>query len=227
MSQWWTYSLSDLLMFSARTYYRLLELYNRDIWPAQLAAGAAALAIFLLCGARRGTAPARMAAALLAAAWLWVGWAFHAQRYAAINTAGAFFAAAFAAEALLLLWLGTVRGKLALAPLRPAVRQPALGVLAFALFGYPLLAAANGRAWVQMEVFGIAPDPTALATLGVLALARPLRPLLWPIPLLWCCITGATLWTMHAADFWVAPLAALLALRLAWSGRAPHASVEI
>ncbi len=176
---------------------------------------------------RRGTAPARVASALLAAAWLWVGLAFHAQRYATINSAGPAFAAAFVVEALLLLWLGTVRGKLAVAPLRNAVRRPALGVLGFAMLGYPLLAAASGRAWVQTETFGVAPDPTALATLGLLALTRPLRPLLWPIPMLWCGITGATLWSMHAADFWVAPLAALLALRLAWSARVPRASVEI
>ncbi len=36
MSEWWTYTLSDFLLFSARTYYRLFELYNRDVWPAQL-----------------------------------------------------------------------------------------------------------------------------------------------------------------------------------------------
>jgi hypothetical protein len=226
MSQWWTYSLSDLLMFSAKTYYRLLELYNRDIWPAQLAGAACALGV-LFCTTRRGRPAARVAAALLAASWLWVGWAYHAERYATINTAAPGFAAAFVVEALLLLWLGTVRGRLAIAPLRDGVRRPALGLLAFALLGYPLLAAANGRPWLQMEMFAVAPDPTALATLGVLALTRPLLPLLWPIPLLWCFISGATLWTMHAPDFWIAPMAALLALRLAWSARAARSSVEI
>ena len=36
MSEWWTYSLSDFLLFSPRTYYRLFELYNVAIWPLQL-----------------------------------------------------------------------------------------------------------------------------------------------------------------------------------------------
>ena len=35
MPEWWTYSLSDFLMFSPRTYYRLFELHNAAIWPAQ------------------------------------------------------------------------------------------------------------------------------------------------------------------------------------------------
>ncbi|WP_426176950.1 hypothetical protein [Massilia sp. TWR1-2-2] len=73
----------------------------------------------------------------------------------------------------------------------------------------------------------MAPDPTALATLGLLALARPGHWLLWPIPPLWCAITGATLWTMHAPDIWIAPLTALVALPLAWSGRMPKRNAAI
>ena len=38
MSEWWTYHLSDFLLFSPRTYYRLFELYNAAIWPAQIVA---------------------------------------------------------------------------------------------------------------------------------------------------------------------------------------------
>src|SRR5205807_4521090 len=46
MSEWWTYSLSDFLLFSPRTYYRLFELYNLALWPGQIAA--IALGIVLL-----------------------------------------------------------------------------------------------------------------------------------------------------------------------------------
>jgi hypothetical protein len=101
----------------------------------------------------------------------------------------------------------TVRGRIALAPVRSA-----LGVMLFAMLGYPLVATASGRAWRQMELFGVAPDPTALATLALLvSTARTAWPLL-PIPLLWCAISGATLWTMRAPDAWVAPLGAVLVL---------------
>jgi hypothetical protein len=212
MSEWWTYSLSDLLMFSARTYYRLFELYNVAIWPRQLLAGAAAIAI-LSCALRGGAASGRLAAILLAPCWLWVAWAFHAERYATINSAAPWFAAGFGIEALLLLWLG-VRGTLALGPANGGVRRGALGVALFAMLGYPFLAVASGRTWRQMEVFGVAPDPTALATLGLLLLAARIPWLLLPVPLLWCAISGATLWTMHAPDAWIVPTAAVLALVL-------------
>ena len=46
MPEWSTYTLSDFLMYAPRTYWRLVELHNRDFWPLQLpllAAGLAAL----------------------------------------------------------------------------------------------------------------------------------------------------------------------------------------
>jgi hypothetical protein len=213
MSEWWTYSLSDFLMFSARTYYRLFELYNLAIWPFHLIAGAFGVTI-LMCVARSGAASGRVDASLLAACWLWVAWAFHAERYSTINWAANYFAIGFAAEALLLFWSGTVRGRLALAPVRSGTDRIALGMLLFALLVYPLLGPASGRSWRQLEMFGVAPDPTAVATLGLLLLSARVPWLLLPIPLLWCAISGAILWTMQAPDALVAPLVALLALLL-------------
>jgi hypothetical protein len=213
MSEWWTYSLSDLLMFSAKTYYRLFELYNLAIWPAQLIAAVIGVAV-LVCVARGGVAAGRVAAGMLAACWLWVAWAYHAERYATINLAANYFAIGFVIEALLLLWIGTVRGRLVLEPVRSGIDRAALGLLLFALLVYPLLATASGRSWRQMETFGVAPDPTAVATLGLLLLSARVPWLLLPIPLLWCAISGATLWTMQAPAAWIAPLAALLALQL-------------
>ena len=33
MSEWWTYTLSDFLLFSPRTYHRLFELHNVVMTP--------------------------------------------------------------------------------------------------------------------------------------------------------------------------------------------------
>src|SRR5215213_7179958 len=69
MSEWWTYSLSDFLLFSPRTYYRLFELYNLAIWPAQLLA--LALGVLILALLRPGRVwKGRVVATLLAACWL-------------------------------------------------------------------------------------------------------------------------------------------------------------
>ncbi|WP_420799541.1 DUF6064 family protein [Noviherbaspirillum sedimenti] len=65
-----------------------------------------------------------------------------------------------------------------------------------------------------MEMFGLAPDPTAVATLGLLLCTSRVPWLLLALPLLWCAISGATLFTMGAPDAWVAPATALLALLL-------------
>lgn len=197
MSEWWTYTLSDFLMFSPRTYWRLVELYNRDFWPLQLPLLAAGLAALWLVATR----PAhgfRWIALGLSAAWLWVGWAFLWERYATINWAAQYVALAFAAQAALLLAAGVV--------CRPASRPAGAamrgfgGLLAVAGLLYPLVGLAAGRPWVQAEVFGMAPEPTALFTLGLLLLSgqpasRAGRVLLFPIPLLCLLLGAATAWT--------------------------------
>jgi hypothetical protein len=54
-----------------------------------------------------------------------------------------------------------------------------------------------------------------IATLGVLVAAgRPLWHLL-ALPVLWCAIGGATLWTMQSPDAPVMPVAAAIALAFA------------
>lgn len=215
MSEWWTYSLRDLLLFSPQTYYRLYELYNTAWWPLHILAMGLGSAVLVL-GWRRGARAGRSMAAVLALSWLWVAWAFHLQRYASINLAAEYFAWAFAAQALLLLWLGAVQGRLTLTPDSRMQSRFGMGLLFFALWVMPLLAPLLGRNWTQAEVFGMAPDPTALATLGVLLLAGgPRTYALYPIPVAWCLVSGATRWTMEAPDFVIMPLAALLALGVA------------
>ena len=222
MSEWWTYGLRDLLLFSPRTYYRLFELYNLEWWPLQILALALGAAVFVL--ARRGGERAGCAlVAMLAACWLWVAWAWHAQRYAPINWAAEYFAWAWGAQAVLLL-AAALWGRIDAAPMACLRRGFGLALLGYALAIHPLLAPMLNRGWPQAEVFGMAPDPTALATLGAL-LAIKLRHAGWlfPIPVAWCLISGATLWTMDAPDFAVVPLAAILVVALAVGGAVMHA----
>lgn len=215
MSEWWTYGPRDLLLFSPRTYYRLFELYNVEWWPLHLLAFALGVAVLAL-GRRGGEGAGRALAVILALCWLWVGWVFHGQRYAGINLAAGYFAWAFVGQALLLLWLGALRGKLAPARASSLQRRAGVGLVLFALLVFPLIGPLFGRGWLQTEAFGMTPDPTALATLGVLLFAG-MRPVWWlfPIPVAWCLVSGATLWAMDAPDYAIVPLAALLAVGLA------------
>lgn len=222
MSEWWSYRPSSFLLFSERTYRRLFERYNAELWPAQgLALG---LGIVLMALVLRGGAGAwRAALAILGAGWFWVAWAFLAERYVDINWAAAGFVAAFACEAAALLVAAVAcaprAGRAGAAGLAIGI-----GLLAIALVGWPALALLPGRRVAAAEVFGLAPDPTVLATFGVLALLRlrsvaPWRwaqrllvGLLWLVPLAWCAFSATLLGAMHAPEAALLPLAAVLAL---------------
>jgi hypothetical protein len=191
VSEWWTYKLSDFLLFSPRTYDRLIELYNRSVWPAQVVGLALALAVFGLVASRRSGH--RAAWALLAAAWTWVAVAFLARRYATINWAATYFAWAFGLEAAMLALLAAAGGRVRVERAGRASRAAGLAILVFAAVGHPLVAPLAGRGWAPAEFFGVMPDPTALATIGVLLAARFRgRWGLFVVPILWCIVSALT-----------------------------------
>ena len=166
MSEWWTYRLSSFLLFSPRTYYRLFELYNRAICPAQaLALGLGLWILFSLVARLRGRGGASVPA-ILAACWLCVAVAFLALRYATINFAAVYFAWAFGLEAALLVGLGVVRRGLAFERPTGAIGRAGWRSSLSRSLVEPLAGPLLGRGWRQVEIFGVAPDPTAVATLG-------------------------------------------------------------
>ena len=175
----------------------MIERYNAGLWPLHAAALAAGIALLLL--ARRSTAiRTRLACAVLALAWAWVGWAFHWQRYATINWAAAYFAWGFAVQAALLASAAARPEWLRLNDRRGPTAWIGSGLVVLALV-YPLLAPLAGRPWTRAECFGLLPDPTAIATLGVLLPARgSARTALMVIPVTWCLIAAGTWWAMAA-----------------------------
>jgi hypothetical protein len=201
MSEWWTYSLEDFLLFSPRVYWRMFELHNAILWPLQALTLASGFAMIVLI-VRQSSASGRFVALVLAILWALVGWSFLWNRYATINWTAAYVAPAFAVEALLLFVVGMLLNGLVFCRRGPAA-WTGYALLAFALAGQPLLAPLQGRVWTSCEIFGVAPDPTAIGTLGFLLLARSkFLPLLLPIPLLWCFLSGLTLWSMGALEAW-------------------------
>jgi hypothetical protein len=212
MSEWWTYRPEDFLLFSPRVYWRMFELHNAALWPLQVLTFAAGIIIILIVALRPVTC-ARWVALILSLLWVFVWWTFLWNRYANINWAAAYVAPAFAVEGVLLLVFGSLFNRIAF-DRRGLAGWIGYLILGFALAGQPLLALLQGRGWASSEVFGIAPDPTAMATLGLLLLARGrLLPLLLPIPVLWCLLGGITLQTMGEPQAWA--LYATLALAVA------------
>lgn len=228
MSEWWTYRPSDFLMFSPRIYWRLFESINAAWWPLQavlVAAGLAWLALTSRATPARSARGASTAAVVLAGSWLLTAWAFLLERFAPINWPAAGYAVVFVVQGLGLLALaiaggGGLQQRAATAPGTPL----ALAIGLWALLGHPLLAPLAGRPWTQAQVFGLAPDPTAIATLAFLLRVDPAtyaaravwRALRW-IPVAWCVLSGVTLATMgehlETAVMLIAPVAAAIAER--------------
>ncbi|MFO8153055.1 DUF6064 family protein [Thioalkalivibrio sp.] len=207
MNDWQTYRLEDFIPFTPDIYWRLLERINETFWPLHILAVAIGLTALLL--ALRGHQ--RMALALLAPAWLTSGILFHWTYYAELNWAAPWLGWAFIAQAVLLLALALFAGS-------SRTHEPSKGlstwigatVALVSLLGYPLIAATIGPGLSHAETYGLHPDPTAIATLGVLLII--LRgTTLWLamiIPILWCVIGSLTLMAIGATGALI-PLAAV------------------
>ena len=133
------------------------------------------------------------------------------QRYDPINFAARYYAIGFALQAALLVWTGVIRDRLRF----DSAKWIGIALIIYALAIHPLIAPLSGRPWTQAEIFGLAPDPTVIATLGVLVAAARPNWLLLILPLLWCIISGLTLWTMESPEAPVIPLAAVVTLGIA------------
>ena len=84
MSDWLSYSLHDLLIFSPEAYAGLFESYNKALWPYQVPLVMASLV--LLVGLRlKPAAFGKITLVSLALAWLFVGLWFIEGYYSQLN----------------------------------------------------------------------------------------------------------------------------------------------
>ena len=181
MSEWWTYRLSDFLMFSPAVYARMVERYHRELMPVPWVLLAAGLVLVAGAAVRKPWAH-RAVLLTLAVLWAWVGWAFHWQRYAQINWAALYMAGAWWLQAALLAAWAMA------APSADRTRHRAwyagIVIAALGVVLYP---------W-HGQAFGLMPTPTALATVGLLVMQRPRRGQgLLVVPLLVLVVEALTL----------------------------------
>lgn len=154
--------------------------------------------------------------------WVWVGTTFFLHRYAELNWAGTYFGWAFVGQAGLLLMLAIPwgRGRTPQEPPRAgnAARWIGSGLAGFGLVFYPLIAPLTGHGWARAESFALHPDPTAIATLGIVLVGlRGWR--LWLtalVPIAWCLVTGLTLHALGSA--WASAVFAVAGMAAAGIG---------
>jgi hypothetical protein len=212
MSDWWSYELSDLILFSSQTYYRLIELYNTAIWPLQLLTFVSGIALLLLVW-RRPAWHGKAIGLILCLSWLWVAWAFHWQRFANIHWVASYFALVFIIQALLFVWVGAIKNGLIVDPINTKIHLTGVGLLAFSIFIQPFTMMVTGHKWQQAELFGVVPDPTVVASIGVLLLTNITKHWwLMIIPVMWCATSAATLWVLESVNALVMLIAGLAAI---------------
>lgn len=202
-------------MFSPRVYARLFEQLHEAWWPLHALVLAAGVAGLVALARGRGTG---VLAAGLGAAWVFCATVFVHGLYAPVNWAAAVFVPPLVALGLLLpLRAWAVREGV---PVAAGTRRVALGLALWAVLGHPLLALASEGGWRQAEWLGLAPDPTAVATLALLVVLPRragrrqalLAALTWLPVLGWCMFNAVLLAAMGHAQALVLPLAAALAL---------------
>jgi len=212
MSEWWTYDLSDLILFSSQTYYRLIEIYNSAIWPLQLVAILACIALLYLF--RRPFKKFDKATVMIVtASWLWVAWAFHWQRFANIHWVASHYAFFFVVQAALFAWAGIFQNALHLPTYNKIQRRTGQSLVIFAFFIQPFLTILAGQNWKQIELFGISPEPTVVASIGLLLVYYD-RKFWWLfiIPVLWCIVSAATFWVLGSVNTYVMCIVAIIAV---------------
>src|SRR5690242_6871437 len=148
--------------FTRDEFLQVFEDYNRAIWPAQIVAYVLGIACVILAFSRWS----RLSYAALGLFWLWNGMAYHFAFFTKINPAGAVFGSLFVVQALFFI-------DAAFRPPRVIERTKAgliIGGAAviYAMAAYPIIGTALGHAYPASPVFGVAPCPTTIFTLGVL-----------------------------------------------------------
>ncbi len=211
-----------MIPFSTEVFFRLFAQYNAAIWPAQLIAYGLGLAAVLLAFRPRGGSD-RLVGAILAAAWIWMGVVYHMMFFATINFTAPVFGALFVLQGLLLAWTGALRGRLPFRFRADLLGWIGLGFVTFAMILYPLIGWLAGHGWPEAQMFGVAPCPTTIFTLGMLLLADGRAPLhLSAIPLLWSLIGGSAAWLLDVPeDLALLPAGAAFGCLIVLKNRSP------
>jgi hypothetical protein len=188
------------LPFTVEQFLQVFERYNAAIWPLQLVAYLAGLAVVALVIARNRAA-GRAAGAVLAAMWLLNGIGYHLSFFREINPAAIGFGVLFVVQAALMIWQGVFHDRLQPLLRKDARTVAALIAIAYATLGYPLLGYLLGHVYPAAPVFGVAPCPTTIFTLGILLLARPAAPAwLFAIPVAWSAVGGSAAFVLQVRE---------------------------
>lgn len=174
--------------FTVEQFFAVFRNYNAAIWPAQIAAYIMGIAVLVLA-LRKVDLSDRIIGTILAVFWAWMGIFYHILHFSVINPAAWVFGIVFILQGLLFLVAGTFRGKLSFHFTSGTL--PVIGsiFILYAMVIYPLLGIFFGHVYPAAPMFGVAPCPTAIFTIGILLWTTNKVPVyLLIIPFLWSLI---------------------------------------
>jgi hypothetical protein len=200
--------------FTIEQFFEVFARYNLALWPWQIAAVLAGIAVVALLW-REARSSAVAITLILSAMWLINGIGYHWTYFAAVNPAARLFAAAFVLQGLLLAGVAFTQSDLRFRVRRVPTSLFGLACVAFALALYPLVGWLVGHRYPATPMFGVAPCPTTIFTIGVLV-QGPWRQMRWllVIPGLWAAVGGSASILLGVPQDYalVAALVALLAM---------------
>lgn len=160
----------------------VFQAYNLAVWPMQVAA-------YVLAGAalfftfKPGAYPSRVVAGILAFFWLWVALVFMWLYWAPAYTPAYAFGGLFLIQGALFLE-SALRQRITFGFKRDAVTAVGMLLVVYAMLGYPVVGHWLGHRYPQALLFGVAPCPMVIFTLGLLLVSNAPRRF-FIIPLVW------------------------------------------
>jgi len=173
--------------FTPEQFHGVFRDYNTAVWPAQwFLVALALLAVVAVVRPRPWSGVA--VAAILGFLWGWMAVAYHLTFFARISPPAYAFAALSMVGAVVFIWQGTIRRRLAFQWVSGPKAMAGTALIVFALIVYPVWSAYAGHPYPETPTFGV-PCPTTIFTIGVLCFAVPPTthsPLI--VPILWCLV---------------------------------------
>jgi Family of unknown function (DUF6064) len=212
--------------FTIEQFLGVFAAYNAAIWPAQIVAYVLGLVAVAAVWSARPIASC-LKLAILALMWALNGIGYQFLFFSTINPAAHVFAGFFILEAILIAACAVAAKELRFEIGRDFRSFTGLAAILYAMNIYPILGIQAGHGLLAGPMFGVAPCPTTIFTIGMLLLMRG-RWVVWLsiIPLLWSLVGLAAALQLGIPEDLALPVAGLcLLLALAadtfrlWSGR--------
>lgn len=174
--------------FTLEQFLGVFAAYNAAIWPAQIIAAVLGLVAVAALWLKRPLA-SRLILSILALMWMWNGVGYQFLFFSSINPAAKLFAGLFMLQALLLAGCAVAARAVSFRTASDLRSIAGFALIIYAMLIYPVLGISAGHGLMAGPMFGVAPCPTTIFTIGLLLLARG-RWVVWLsiIPLLWSLI---------------------------------------